>query len=74
MANISQIQLPNGNTYDIKDNSAAPSDHTHSTSIATSSDTSQVALDFGGKYSLNTGGTSYIFTMPTLPVYDGSVS
>ena len=64
MANISQIKLPNGNTYDLKDNNAAASDHTHSTSIATSSDTSQVTLDFGGKYSLNTGGTSYIFTMP----------
>lgn len=73
MANISQIKLPSGNIYDIKDNSAAPSDHTHSTTIVTSTGTNQVTLAFGSKYSLNAGGTSYIFTMPTLPVYDGTV-
>ena len=50
MANISQIKLPNGDTYDIKDSSAAPSNHTHSTSIATSTDTNQVTLAFGSKY------------------------
>lgn len=73
MANISQIKLPNGTTYDIKDNGAAPSDHTHSTTIATSTATNQITLDFGSKYNLNAGGTSYVFTMPSLPVYDGTV-
>ena len=73
MANISQIKLPNGDTYDIQDSSAAPSNHTHSTSIATSTDTNQVTLAFGSKYSLNAGGTSYVFTMPSLSVYDGTV-
>lgn len=73
MGNISQIQLPSGNVYDIKDNSAAPSNHTHTTSIATSTATNQVTLAFGSKYSLNAGDTSYIFTMPSLPVYDGTV-
>ena len=73
MANVSQIQLPSGDIYIIKDNSAAPSDHTHSTTIATSTGTNQVTLAFGNKYSLNAGGTSYIFTMPSLPIYDGTV-
>lgn len=49
--------------YDTK----ADSDHTHTTSIATSTGTSQISLAHGGKYSLNAGGTSYIFTMPSAP-------
>ena len=73
MANVSQIQLPSGDIYIIKDNSAAPSNHTQSTTIATSTATNQITLDFGNKYSLNAGETSYVFTMPSLPIYDGTV-
>lgn len=43
----------------------AGSGHTHATSIATSTGTNQLTLGFGSKYSLNAGGTSYIFTMPS---------
>ena len=39
--------------------------HTHTTSIETSTGTNQLTLGFGNKYSLNAGGTSYIFTMPS---------
>ena len=49
--------------YDTK----ADLNHTHATSIATSTGTSQISLVSGGKYSLNAGGTSYIFTMPSVP-------
>ena len=73
MANISQIKLPNGNIYDLKDNNAATSDHTHTTSISTSTGTNQLTLSFGNKYSISAGGTSYVFTMPSLPIYDGTV-
>ena len=45
-------------------NTLALGNHTHSTSITTSTGTSQVNLTYGGKYALNAGGTSYIFTMP----------
>ena len=38
--------------------------HTHATSIATSTDTNQITLAYGGKYKLTAGGTSYVFTMP----------
>lgn len=47
----------------------ATSGHTHTTSIATDTGTSQIALAFGGKYKLTAGGTGYIFTMPTIDVY-----
>lgn len=47
---------------------AADATHTHDTSIATSDDTSALALAFGSKYSLNAGGTSFVFTMPDAPV------
>jgi len=49
--------------YDTK----ADKNHTHATSIETSDDTSQISLVHGGKYSINAGGTSYVFTMPTAP-------
>lgn len=43
---------------------AATSDHTHTTSLATSSGTSTITLAHGSKYQLTAGGTSVIFTMP----------
>lgn len=49
---------------------AAASGHTHTTTIATSSGTSQLTLAFGTKYSITAGGTSYIFTMPANPNTD----
>lgn len=47
--------------------SFTPASHTHATSIATSTGTSQLTLGFGAKYALSAGGTSYIFTMPANP-------
>ena len=52
---------------------AAAGNHTHATTIAASTGTNQLTLAFGSKYSITAGGTSYIFTMPSLPVYDGTV-
>lgn len=43
---------------------AATSGHIHTTTIAASTDTNQIALVYGGKYKLTAGGTSYVFTMP----------
>ena len=42
----------------------ATSDHTHTTSIATSTATNQITLAYGTKYAITAGGTSYVFTMP----------
>ncbi len=53
---------------------AAAYKHTHDTSIATSSGTNQITLEFGTKYSISTGGTSYVFTMPSLPTATSSVA
>lgn len=43
----------------------ATSGHTHTTTIATSTDTSEITLTHGGKYAITAGGDSFIFTMPT---------
>ena len=45
----------------------AASNHTHATSIATSTGTNQITLAFGTKYAITAGGTSYVFTMPVNP-------
>ena len=42
----------------------APMIHNHSISIAKSPSTSQITLEFGGKYTISAGGSSYVFTMP----------
>lgn len=44
---------------------AAPVGHTHTTKIETSTNTSQIALAYGGKYKLTAGGATYVFTMPS---------
>ena len=62
-----------GTTITPSDIDAATSDHTHTTSIATSTGTSQISLAHGGKYSLNSGGTSYIFTMPSVPTIGSGI-
>ena len=43
----------------------AAGNHTHTTTIASDTGTSQVSLTHGGKFKLTAGGTSYIFTMPS---------
>lgn len=43
---------------------AATSGHTHTTLIATTSDTNQITLAASTKYKLTAGGTSYVFTTP----------
>ena len=46
---------------------AATSGHTHTTSLATDTGTSSITLASAGKYKLTAGGTSVVFTMPTIP-------
>ena len=53
---------------------AAAYGHNHATSIATSTGTNQITLAFGTKYSISTGGTSYVFTMPANPNSDTKVT
>ena len=53
---------------------AAAGNHTHATSIATSTGTNQLTLGYGGKYSLTAGGTSFIFTMPASDNTDTKVT
>ena len=53
---------------------AAAGNHTHTTSIATDSGTNQITLALGTKYKLTAGGTSYIFTMPSNPNTDTTVT
>ena len=53
---------------------AAAYKHTHDISITTSSGTNQITLEFGTKYSISNGGTSYVFTMPSLPTATSSVA
>ena len=48
----------------------ATSNHTHDTLIKASTEDSQIALAFGGKYIISAGGTSYVFTMPKNPNTD----
>ena len=43
----------------------ATSGHTHSTSIASSTDTSEITLAHNGVYELTAGGTSFVFKMPS---------
>lgn len=46
---------------------AAAGNHTHTTTLATDTGTSSITLASAGKYKLTAGGTSVIFTMPTIP-------
>ena len=52
---------------------AAAYNHNHTTSIATSTGANQITLEFGGKYAITAGGTSYVFTMPANPDTDVKV-
>ena len=63
------VKYTNG-VLSIDTNSYALSSHTHTTSIATeSSATSSITLASGGKYKLTAGGTTFVFTMPTISVF-----
>lgn len=64
------VKISNGNVDNVASASglAAGMDHTHTTSISKSTATSNISLDYAGKYALKAGGTNYIFTMPSFPV------
>ena len=61
------ISLTSNDISTILGYTPATSGHTHTTTIASDSGTSQLTLAFGTKYKLTAGGTSYIFTMPSNP-------
>jgi len=46
---------------------AAAGNHTHTASLATDTGISSITLASAGKYKLTAGGSSVIFTMPTIP-------
>lgn len=46
---------------------AAASGHTHTCSIASTTNTNNITLSHGSKYLLTAGGSSYVFTMPSAP-------
>ena len=52
---------------------AATSGHTHTASLATSTGTSSITLASATKYSLTAGGSSVIFTMPTIPTVPSNI-
>ena len=45
---------------------AASSGHTHTTTVASTSDASNTTLSFGSKYKITAGGTSTVILMPSL--------
>lgn len=53
-----------GNSLTAADVGAATSGHTHTTTIATTTDSLGVELNPSQKYKLTAGGTSYVFQMP----------
>lgn len=78
---ISQIKLPNGSTYDIKDNTSGYTKNTGTiTSVKTTAgahttiNVSSSAVEFNvpTKTSHLTNDSGYL-TMATLPIYDGTV-
>ena len=48
----------------------ATSSHAHATSIAATTGANQITLEFGTKYVIKAGGTSYVFAMPKNPNTD----
>lgn len=63
-ATANNILLAGGG--DVAQSEFASGSHTHTTTIATSTGTSQITLAYETKYSITAGGTSYIFTTPSL--------
>lgn len=64
---LDSITMTNG----VIDASVLPS---HTTSIATSTGTNQITLAHGSKYAITAGGTSYVFTMPSVPTASTSAA
>lgn len=58
----------------VDSNTYSTSGHTHATSIATSTGTSQITLAHGTKYQISAGGSTYVFTTPSLPNATSSVA
>lgn len=63
---LTTIATVGGVNIQAKIGSYSESTHTHTTTLATSTGTSSLSLGYGAKYSLTAGGTSYIFTTPSL--------
>ena len=57
-------------TYTAEEVGAATDDHTHTINLASDTGTSTVNLTSGGKFKLTAGGSSVIFTMPSLSSSD----
>ena len=57
-------------TYTAAEVGAATDDHTHTIKLASDTGTSTVSLTSGGKFKLTAGGSSIIFTMPSLSSSD----
>lgn len=53
---------------------AAAGNHTHATSIATSTGTNQLTLAASTKYVITAGGTSYVFTTPPNTTYSSQAA
>lgn len=53
---------------------AAKGNHTHATSIATSTGTNQLTLAASTKYAITAGGTSYVFTTPPNTTYSSKAA
>ena len=53
---------------------AAKGNHTHTASLATDTGTSAITLAGDGKYKLTAGGSSVIFTMPSIPTYSSQAA
>jgi hypothetical protein len=53
---------------------AAAGNHTHATSIATSTGTNQITLAASTKYAITAGGTSYVFTTPPNTTYSSKTA
>jgi len=62
--------LPTGSTA----TTVAAGNHTHATSIAADSGTSQLAMTANTKYKLTAGGTTYIFTTPVDTTYESKAA
>lgn len=58
----------------VDSNTYSTTSHTHATSIATSTGTSQITLAHGTKYQISAGGSTYVFTTPSLPTATSSAA
>ena len=61
-------------TIGTTDSTAAAGNHTHATTIATSTGTNQITLAASTKYAITAGGTSYVFTTPPNTTYSSKTA